>query len=550
MRPRLVLSEVIAPTLSQREIVNEHRFPAHRPWSDSVASAVQAGEIPELSPAQQEALEGAALDDADRLRARTLLRAWTTRAQDAEQVMAVLGLNVEIKVRPDGLGDPPTEDSVPTPEPEKAEPGSPPVDADATRVQDWGGGAVTLGPTLARELRGVVWDELQDGIRWPELGLNRAVVLEALGIKGARQQVVNQAVRIENAAGGGAMAAAAADVRPLATFAPTAGNARTLLAFRRMNRGTADLDDLAHVRRAVQDAEATVIERLAGTAATRARVTDHAKLLTLAFSPLAGATGIEERPDWRIALSNLEDLPTSAEYRTAAWTQMQNMALQQHGLARRAIEATASRSQGGAGAATALDATLIDEVALSRDPDGLKRPPGDAALAAHHARLLEAGSDAVAQESQAIQKTLLVIAGHVGEDGRLPLKTISDAVKKAMQAAESADLLMPHAKAAEIRSMRMPNATAAAAVIESAWVAVRSAERGVGIDALFRLGAVDVQRLALVRRYLDLAAEVVAASTAQAASAIEQRGEDGSSQLGELVRTTASDLATACEVPR
>jgi hypothetical protein len=72
----------------------------------------------------------------------------------------------------------------------------------------------------------------------------------------------------------------------------------------------------------------------------------------------------------------------------------------------------------------------------------------------------------------------------------------------------------------------------------------------VGIDALFRLGVVDVQRLALVRRYLDLAAEVVAASTAQAASAIEQRGEDGSSQLGELVRTTASDLVTACEVPR
>ena len=118
-----------------------------------------------------------------------------------------------------------------------------------------------------------------------------------------------------------------------------------------------------------------------------------------------------------------------------------------------------------------------------------------------------------------------------------------------MAAAERAHLLTPHDAAAELQALRLPPATEAAAAVEAAWVAVRAVERGLSIEALARVGAVDVDLLATLRRYLELAATVIAASSAAASEAIRQRAGSESSDLGEQVRAAATALLDRCEVP-
>lgn len=550
IRPRLVLSEVVAPTLQQWETVNEHRFPDHAAWHVAVATAVEVGDVEEISGAQQEALERATLTEDDRLRARTVLRAWTRPGTTGQDVLAALGVAAEV----DSERVPPKPPVVPVgpvgpvgPTPPVG-PQPPAVDADARRIENWGGGAVTLGAALARDLRGGAWGALQDGVRWPELGRSQRTVLEALGIRAGEKHQAAQAIRIDNAATGGTLTRSTAD--PLVVLKPTVHNARVLAAFHRLSKGSATLDDLAHIRTLTAQVEAEIGVRLKRGAADRVRVTDELRLLTLAASPLAASMGIDTKPTWRTTLRELAELPSRSTARTPAWARLEATALAEHGKLREAIEAVATRSQGGAGGATALDATLIDERALDRDPDGLKKPPTDAELAQRREALLRDAQAALEVEAGVIRDVLRAIAAHVGAEGRLPLKTIADEVQAAMAAAEQVRLLTPHDSVVEMRSLELPTASEAAAAVEAAWIAVRASERGVTADALFRIGAVDVGMLALVRRYLDVAALIIRRSSTTTRTAIEQRSGSGTSARGDAVRAAATALLASCEVPR
>jgi hypothetical protein len=544
LRPRLLLSEVVGPTLGQWDTVNEHRFPDYAPWDRAVATAVELGDVDEISAAQQEALERAPLSEDDRRRARTVLRAWTRPGTTGEGVVAALGIAVEVDQGPVSRKPPvgPLEVTVP------AHPQPPVVDEEARRIEAWGGGAVTLGAGLARDLRGAAWHAIEDGVRWPEIGRSQRAVLEALGIRAVGRQHAAQAIRVDNAATGGTLTRSTAE--PLVILNPTVHNARVLAAFHRHAKGTGSLDDLARIRTLTDQVEAEIVVRLGRAAADRARVTDELRLLTLAASPLAASVGINEKPTWRMALRELPELPTRSAPRTPQWARLEGAALAEHGRLREAVEAVATRSQGGAGAATALDAALIDERSLDRDPDGLKRPPADAGLAQRQEALLYDAKAALEVEAGVICDVLRVIAAHVGEEGRLPLKTIADEVAAAMAAADRVQLLVPNEAVVELRSLQLPKATEAAAAVEAAWTAVRAAERGVSADALFRIGAVDVGMLTLVQRYLDAAALIIRRSSTEARAAIVQRSGAGASARGDAVRAAAAVLLAACEVPR
>ena len=186
------------------------------------------------------------------------------------------------------------------------------------------------------------------------------------------------------------------------------------------------------------------------------------RLATLAFSPIAAAGGVTDRPTWSSALRLIEDLPQPSTPRTPSWTRLQGQALREHEQATKEVAAVATRSQGGAGAATALDVALIDERALARDPAGLERAPRDAAVARRHAELTEQARGALEDEARSIRETLDFIAHHTGDENRIALKTIDDAAKTAMAAAERAHLLTPHDAVAELRTLRLPRATEAA----------------------------------------------------------------------------------------
>ncbi len=253
LRPRMILSEVVAPTLKQWDVVNRHAFPQQETWNEVVATAVNLGNINELSGAQQEALELADISESDVARARTLLRAWPRPGTSGEDILSALGVAVEVKEgtvpeRPDS-GAPPVPESEPSP----VEPG---VDPDIRKIEDWGGGAVTLGPQLSRQLRRDAWRMIQGGIRWPELGRSQPMVLELLGIRGPEQQQASRAVRIENSATGGGLSQS--NDRPLLTLEPTARNARMLTAIHRLTNGAAKLDDLAHIRTMTEQVEQEV----------------------------------------------------------------------------------------------------------------------------------------------------------------------------------------------------------------------------------------------------------------------------------------------------
>lgn len=543
-RPRLVLSEVVAPTLAQFEAVNDHRFPANPAWDESVATAVETGDLTEMSAAQQDALERAGLTGEQRTRARTVLRAWTAGEAAPTAILGALGVDIETPQHGEGAPSGGVEDE-PVPAPKPPDTSSRPArDDDGRRIEDWGGGAVALGPQLARRLRAAIWTEVTDGVRWAELGLNMNGVLDALGFRGPRQQRPNQAISIVNTAAGGVMGTAST-VEPLLVFEPSVRSAQILAAVHRLDKGTAVLEDVARVRGIVAQAEASVqerIDRLAGQA------TDLAKMVTLAFSPLAAAAGAVERPTWTSSLRTMESGQECVE-RGPAWTALHRAALREHEWAVGALATLATRSQGGAGAATALDPTLVDERALSRDPAGLDRSPRAEAVAERHAALVDTATAAAEEEAGRIKQLLLSIGEHTGDANRIALKSIDDAVSAATSAAEEADLLTPHDAAIELAAVRLPRASQAAAALESGWVAVRAAERGLSVDSLFRLGAVDTRLLAVLQRYLDLAAEVLAKSGDAAAEAIRQRGSSESSDLGDEVRAAASVLLAMCEVP-
>lgn len=549
LRPRMVLSEVVAPALAQWDAINEHRFPDRESWHDAIAEAVELGEVKELPSAQQEALEAETISDEDRRRARTILRAWTRPENTDEDLLAALGIGVDIEggKRPDE----PIRETKTTDEPEEPErPKKPPsaVDPDTGRIEDWGGGSVPLGTTLARNLRKTIWEVIQHGVRWPELGRSQQSILRALGISAVKTQQAPQAIRIENTAGGGSLGQSRAE--PLLLLEPTAGNARLLAAFHRLSKNAATLDDMARIRTLTQQVEAEVSIRLGQAAADRVRVNDKLRLMTLAACPLADSKSLGKKPNWRAALQDLSEAPTESKHRTPDWLRLEVLAATEHTRQREDIEAIATRSQGGSGAATALDVSLIDENSLARDPEGTKKAPTESELADQREGLIGEAEKALAREAQSVDAYVRTITDHVGGKDQLPLEITIREVEEAMAAAENVHLLTPHESVEDLRALQLPDLTYAAGVVKSARAAVKSAQNGVTGDSLFEIGSIDVGALKELASYLDLAAYIIGQSSKTAATAIEQRSGHGESQQGDAVRSIASKLFDSCEVPR
>jgi hypothetical protein len=549
LRPRIVLSEVVAPTLAQWEAVNEHRFPNREPWHDAIAEAVELGEVKELPSAQQEALEPESISEEDRLRARTVLRAWTRPEKTDQDILTALGIGVE--VRDEGTpGDVGGEANEPdeSEAPEIVKKPIPVVDTDARRIEDWGGGSVPLGATLARALRNTIWQTVQQGVRWPELGRSQKSILRALGISHVKAQQAPQAVRIENAAGGGSLGSSRSE--PLLLLEPTARNARLLTAFHRLSKDAATLEDLARVRNLTQQVEDGVSIRLGRGAADRATVNEKLRLMTLAACPLAGSRSLGEKPNWRSALHNFDELTKESGPRTPDWLRFVESAEKVQARLCEDIESVVTRSQGGGGAATALDISLVDKASLAKNPEGTKKKVVDPGLADQRENFMVEGEKALAQETQAVDEQLRALMGHLGgTDQRLIESTIRE-VESAMAAAKAADLLTPHESAEELRALRLPDLPYAAGIVKDALAAVESAGGGVTGDALFRIGAIDVVTLARLVDYLELASSIIGQSSDSAKSAIEQRSGSGESQQGDAVRSVASSLLEFCEVPR
>ena len=99
-------------------------------------------------------------------------------------------------------------------------------------LQRWGGGAVKLTQNPAREARNLVWNALDKGIRWFELGENEAAVKKLLGLTGV--QVQNIAVDLGGTEAGRALSKSGST---LVTLEPTAANASTLIALFNQSKG-------------------------------------------------------------------------------------------------------------------------------------------------------------------------------------------------------------------------------------------------------------------------------------------------------------------------
>src|SRR5262249_50229627 len=159
-----------------------------------------------------------------------------------------------------------------------------------------------------------------------------------------------------------------------------------------------------------------------------------------------------------------------------------------------------------------------------------------------HAALREQARSAAKEEAGRVREALELIAPHTGDENRLALKSIRDAGATAMGAAEGAAVLGPPHVVGEPQSLHVPRSPEAPAAGEAGWVAARAGDRELSLDVLFRLGAVDVDLLAILCRYVELAAEVLDESSAAAAEAIRQRAPSETSDLGVQVRAAATAL--------
>jgi hypothetical protein len=556
-RPRLVLSEVVEPILDQKSAVDERRFPSSPEWQKVVETAVERRVLAEIPIDQLEALEHVELDEADRERAKTVLRTWLDETEDGDDVLKALNLPVSLLSSTSDSTDTDRRTRQDKTEPQTDDDGAgrrggkrrrPRDDPDDRTIQEWAAGAITLRVSLARELRRAIWDELRVGVRWNELGSNRAGVLELLDIRAPAQQIMNVAVNIANSAGGGALGST---VESLVTLEPNAANARLLLAFHRRRRladpTSLDSEDLARIRSFVARAEGDVAHRLDTLLRGPRYLTDVAKLMTYAAAPLASLLGFDGKPRFEEVLKATETNPAAPEARERSWMDLWSSALEQHRYAVTIIRNAATRSQGEVSAPTVIDLTLFDERALENDPAGITRPPRNEVVRKLHEELRALAERAVPDESAAIRARLLEIAGHVGEEESLPLKSISDEIEQTISITADAQLLRPREDVDALRAIRLPTSGDAAKAVQAAWVAVRAAERGPSLDALVRLATVDVVLLDTVRNYLSLAAGIIEASTAAALEAIPRDGAGSNSARGEHVRASVAALLDRCE---
>jgi hypothetical protein len=552
VRPRFVLSDVVEPILDQHRAAERHRFPASERWRQRVETAVARRELPELTIAQLRALEDAQLDEPERQRAELVLRAWLGEGDDTEAVLSALALPAALPsrdVKADIGGEPETTVGGQVEQPHQPAPRPAQGDDAEQELLRWAGGNTKLGLELARLLRNSLWQELLAGIRWEEIGYRSGEILALLGIRAnVAQQQANIAVCIDNSAGGGAMAVRGA---PLITLKPGTSNAELLLAVYRRAQGRAtgrySVADLVLIRELVESAELAVRERVEAAARTDGYLTETAQVMNLAAAALAS----ELRPSDAPLLPWLQDLDlrdaSGSDY-TPAWTALRGAAMTEYKSTVERIRAVATLSQGGRGAATVVDPTAFDERALANDPGGLRRRFHDTDLSARHARLKELAEQAIQAEAARAKTILMGIAELVGSEESLPLKNIVEAVSDAVATARAGHLLRSASHEQDLEMFQLPSSRKANDANAGGWAAVRTAERGLSLEAVQRLAQLDRATLRTVYSYLTLANSILTASAEAARDALAQRDGGSGTERGETVRQVVRELLEWCEV--
>lgn len=548
-RPRMVLSGVVGPVISERSRLDTGEFPS--PEGDLrnlIEGAIQRRAIQELSLEQIEALEQADLSAADRTRAETILRAWGIEGQpDPKSVLRALnlpnvlvtttaGTRTDIAEKPDAGGEAATTTAVA------------PDDPRVRLVDQWAAGKLELNADISRVVRRALFDELRAGIRWEEIGFGQETVFPALGLRGSEQTQMATAIRIVNAAGRGA----AASTAPLVELKPTAANARLIRGLLLRERTgswsfAGSTDARARLRMVVREAERRLEARLTKEAFSRTAVSDSAQLLVLSAAVL-GIAGSEDA-DGGVAASLVAiDAPSSLDdARSQEWRNAVRAAQTSHQIALDVIRGAAGRRQGGAQARiTAIDWTLFDLRRLNRDPAGLRRPPKTANITEAHESLLKTLELAIAAEAAAVRSQVESIEAHIGAGAGLALKAIRDEFDAAAEAARGAAALGPRELVDEVAEMRLPKSTVAAQLVEDARRAIVGASQGVSVPSLARLARLDVPTLRVIDQYLSCVDEIVMVSTAAASEIItaNSAGSNGAAAAParEAVRAMMADV--------
>jgi hypothetical protein len=520
VRPRLVLSDVVAPVLSEHNSLAPPRFPASDDLRDLVTSGVEMKRLTELSISQIERLEDANLGPDERDRAETLLRAWLPGSRP--EVLSVFGLSRELLATD---GKPPRKSDSQKPDGDKAPPTPRQEDSARQEIEAWAAGQHSLSIGLGRTLRGSIWSELRTGIRWNELALSRSSALALLGIGGPPAQQQNAAVRIENAGGGGALGRT---TDPLIVLVPNGPNARLLLAFlelsRRSQMSDVSPDDLARIHNFVAACEKPIAERIREGFSPQF-VIDAGKLLSFAAAALVDELEIDGTPSFDTALV-VPDAEGATPPRGKAWNEFRAEAREEHRRLVGVLRALLTRSQGEAAAPTAIDAALLDRNAIDRDPGGLARALRTQQLKQRHEALRQLAEAALEHEAQATRDIRDDIATLAGQSERLALETLRAELDGALDLAQEAAVLRGDVQ--RLREWSLPSAADAAAAFGTADVTIRAAERGLSMDSLARLARTDTAMLENVRGFLQQADAILEASTEAAAEAIRMRSGSGS----------------------
>ena len=447
-RPRLVLSNVVAPVLDDREALALGVFPTGGPLETLVDAGVKSEDLVPLPIEQTTAVAESHLSEADKGRARTLMRAWGP--EHLAQVLELFGLPPELAV--------PAAGGIPA-RPEKPAPGANKSatsrqqaqtrehDPDRAEVEAWADGR-ELKRTPSLTLRNLVWNELREGIRWNEIAANRAAALELLGITTTRNKgakLANLTVKIEHASGGGSLGAA---TEPLVTLDASPINARLFSALLTQNRegslsSAGGAHALAQIRAFVASVESALATRVRARLATPAHLADVGKLLALASGPLVRELGIEGVPTFDTALKAIPKDVESPEGISKDWAALRTAAISAHEQARSLVVYGATKSQGETGEPTVIDPTLIDMKAITRDPYGLQRGLATEPLKDRCDQIVALATVGVEAERETVGLLVAAIESHIGAGNTLALKTIKDALDSAFEVANSAHLLAP-----------------------------------------------------------------------------------------------------------
>lgn len=540
LRPRAVLTEIVSDVVASAEQVTAGRFPQSTAWRKAADEAVSARRLPEMPFAWLSRLEEVT-DDEERARVRLVLRAWPEPDDSVDPLLRELGFGVTI----DDVAE------APRPKGKKAQKPAPetetltaqgsssrPRDEEqwVQEVQRWGGGAVRLTQHPAREARNLVWNAVDSGIRWYELGENPPAVKKLLGLTG--MQVQNIAVDLKGTEAGRALSASG---NSLVTLEATAANAATLIALFDQSRGRQlRLEDLARIENLIEDAESAVRAALAKGPGSVTHLTGLAKLLAVSALPLSRRLNALERPEFNTAMTLIDGAEVVGP-RAIAWLRAVKLAEDHHRRAVERLTAAATRTQGRGGAPTAMDHAAIDRKSLRNDPYGLRVMTGSADDVQHHREFVESLREASEAEGERLRQDLEVIASHSGAENSLRWQTMIVAAEEAMAAAARRGVLRPENLLAQIRDYEVPSPEEAAEAVNDAWVAVRAANKDNLPEAVYRLAVVDTGMVTAIREHLDRISRVLRESSDSAEAALNAKALTGHA-AGDEIRAIAAEL--------